>query len=298
MRPVRSQAGRGHWRPGTLLRRGQGHRLGQSGRATLAEADAELQRLAILKKNHADEQYIARRSVRDLPETIVRLTKRIGDLTMDLATLAAHAEDPITIGDRVYGAEDELKALGRVLNTIPDRVHETRRHPLGVYRGLQFGLVLHPQGAPDAYLEGAATRHGQLARDAGPRAFLNALDRLAGSYEAQAATARKDLAIAEGQLRDYQARLGKPFAHEAIWRNSLNSATSSRPACPGQRRSRERTRSARCRDRRADQGPEIRPHHRARPGADQGTQHRHGRGAGHGTHPPPGRGHSRTRAGQ
>jgi putative ATP-dependent endonuclease of the OLD family len=32
---------------------------------------------------------------------------------------------------------------------------------------------------------------------------LNALDRLAGGYEAQAATARKDLTIAEGQLRDY-----------------------------------------------------------------------------------------------
>ena len=29
-----------------------------------------------------------------------------------------------------------------------------------------------------------------------------------------------------------------------------------------------------CRDRRPDQGPEIRPHHRARPGADQGTQRR------------------------
>ena len=43
---------------------------------TLAEADAELQRLAILKKNHADEQYLARRSVRELPETIARLTKR------------------------------------------------------------------------------------------------------------------------------------------------------------------------------------------------------------------------------
>ena len=35
---------------------------------TLAEADAELQRLSVLKKNHADEQYLARRSVRDLPD--------------------------------------------------------------------------------------------------------------------------------------------------------------------------------------------------------------------------------------
>ena len=34
---------------------------------TLAEADAELQRLAVLKKNHADEQFLARRSVRELP---------------------------------------------------------------------------------------------------------------------------------------------------------------------------------------------------------------------------------------
>src|SRR6202034_1536689 len=34
---------------------------------TLAEADAELQRLSVLKKNHADEQFLARRRVRDLP---------------------------------------------------------------------------------------------------------------------------------------------------------------------------------------------------------------------------------------
>ena len=54
-----------------------------------------------------------------------------------------------------------------------------------------------------------------LSRDPGPRAVLNALDRLADTYEAQGATARKDLAIAEGQLRDYQARLGREFTHEA-----------------------------------------------------------------------------------
>ena len=53
-----------------------------------------------------------------------------------------------------------------------------------------------------------------IARDAGARAVLNALDRLADGYEAQAATVRKDLTIAEGQLRDYQARLGQPFAHD------------------------------------------------------------------------------------
>src|SRR5439155_14677998 len=44
---------------------------------TLAEADAELQRLTVLKKNHADEQYLARRNLRTLPETIAGLKQRL-----------------------------------------------------------------------------------------------------------------------------------------------------------------------------------------------------------------------------
>src|SRR4029077_10227638 len=46
---------------------------------TLAEADAELQRLSVLKKNHMDEQYVARRCVRDLPRTIADLSTRLQD---------------------------------------------------------------------------------------------------------------------------------------------------------------------------------------------------------------------------
>ena len=67
---------------------------------TLAEADAELQRLTVLKKNHADEQYLARRSLRELPETIASLSQRLANLTADLDTAKAHADDDITIGDR------------------------------------------------------------------------------------------------------------------------------------------------------------------------------------------------------
>src|SRR2546421_12839644 len=58
---------------------------------TLAEADAELQRLTLLKKQHLDEQYVARRSVRDLPGTITALSERLSKLTTDQATALAHA---------------------------------------------------------------------------------------------------------------------------------------------------------------------------------------------------------------
>src|SRR5262249_29725978 len=83
---------------------------------TLAEADAELQRLTLLKKNHLDEQYVARRSVRDLPATIEALSKRLAALTADQATATAHASDQITIDGHSYSRDDALAALGNRLN--------------------------------------------------------------------------------------------------------------------------------------------------------------------------------------
>src|SRR5437588_2338484 len=82
---------------------------------TLAEADAELQRLTVLKKNHLDEQYVARRSVRELPATIGALSERLSHLTTDQATVAAHAADPITIGGHACSSEDAHRVLAREL---------------------------------------------------------------------------------------------------------------------------------------------------------------------------------------
>ena len=182
---------------------------------TLAEADAELQRLTLLKKNHLDEQYVARRSVRDLPATIASQSERLSKLTADEATATERAADPITIGNRTWSREDAPGVLGSHLEALPRNVRETNRVPLGVYRGLRFGVVLHPQFPPDVFLEGAIARHATLSRDhQGPRAVLNALDRLAIGYGSNRDRVRQDLAIAEAQLRDYQARLGKPFPHD------------------------------------------------------------------------------------
>jgi N12 class adenine-specific DNA methylase/predicted RNA methylase len=183
---------------------------------TLAESDAELGRLAILNRNHGDEQFLARRALRELPDTIARLTQRQADLSADRATAAAHEHDPLAVGDRAYRSDDALAALGRRLDGLPDTVRETRRFPLGRYRGLAFGLVRHPGGATEVFLDGAATRHGMLSRDhRGPRAVLNAVERLAGSYEDQCDATAAELAIAQAQHRDHEARLGRPFAHDA-----------------------------------------------------------------------------------
>ena len=105
-----------------------------------------------------------------------------------------------------------LDRLTARLNTVPDTVRETKRFPLGRYCGLDFGIVLNSGGAADVYLDGAVTRYGMLSRDHhGPRAVLNALERLADSYGGPLATARRDLEIAKAQVRDHEARLDQPF---------------------------------------------------------------------------------------
>ncbi len=183
---------------------------------TLAEADAELQRLNLLKKNHLDEQYVARRSVRDLPGSIASLSDRLSRLRTDMETAKDHVGDPIAIGGRVYPHDDLPAVLSNRLEALPKHSRETTRVPLGTYRGLSLGIVLHPQFPPEVYVEGATVRQSVLSRDHhGPRAVLNALERLAAGYGPESGRVERDLGVAQSQLRDYQGRLGEAFLHEA-----------------------------------------------------------------------------------
>ena len=207
---------------------------------TLAEADAELQRLSTLRKHHTDEQFLARRHVRELPEAIARLRGRLSDLEADSATLRANADAPPVVGERALRRDEVVEVLGGRLDALPELVPGPRRFVLGRFRGLSFGLVVHRDDAPEVFLEGRATREARLSRDAhGPRAVLNALERLAVSYDRRCEELGSELSVAEGQLRDYQARLGAPFPHEAYiaelsgLRDELRralSATTSEPA--------------------------------------------------------------------
>ena len=207
---------------------------------TLAEADAELARLSILRKNHADEQYVARMRLRTLPDTIKRLSDQLAGLTQDHATTRSHAGPSMTIGNHECDGAEMVELLAKRLDALPTAVSERRRVPLGTYRGLRFGLTMHPNSASDLYLEGAASRATMLTREhPGPRAVLNALERLVSGYPSHCESVREDLGIAQGQLRDYESRLGAPFIHEAYLseltglRDRLKMALSGGTAEPG-----------------------------------------------------------------
>lgn len=204
---------------------------------TLAEADAELQRLLILKKNHTDEQYLARRRARELPEIIEQLGARIANLEADLNTAAECDDGLVHLGERAFPVGPASEPLGARLNALPERVQEPRRVPLGTYCGLSFGVILHPQFPSEVFLEGNSTQKRTLSRDhQGPRAVLNALIGLADEYGPHIRAAQQERAIAEGQLRDYRSRLGAPFPHEEYLtrltslRDQLRSALSGTPS--------------------------------------------------------------------
>lgn len=202
---------------------------------TLAEADAELKRLGLLKKNHLDEQYVARLAVRDLPEKISGMKERLAKLDTDGKTIEEQAGTRITIGNTAWSKEDVSAVLGSKLESLPSHARESTRVPIGKFKGLQYGLIIHPLNPPDVFLEGVMTRISGLSKEhQGPRAVLNALERLSTSYNTEAARLSDDVAIYESQLADYRGKLGETFSHDEYFgdltrlRDKLKAALSKR----------------------------------------------------------------------
>ena len=106
---------------------------------------------------------MARKRIKELPEKIELLEKRIAGLGEDIATAHAHENDLVTINGRPRQKEDVQEALAAILKTVPTMVFQPRRIPLGIYRGLKFSLDLSPRENPSVCVEGAATRFLDLS---------------------------------------------------------------------------------------------------------------------------------------
>ena len=121
-----------------------------------------------------------------------------------------HEQSPIQIGERHCLRDEAIDVLKQHLDSVPDRVSQRHRVPLGSFRGLSFGITLSSVTMPPKSTSPERPR----ARTCSPAnimergLILNALDRLVGDYDAECACVARDLAIAQTQLRDYQAQLG------------------------------------------------------------------------------------------
>lgn len=182
---------------------------------TLAETDAELQRLAVLRKNHLDDQYLIRRKLMELPGSIERLGQRLNGLEADFIKATSTDLPEFSIEGHPYAAADITRIIAEKLERLPTQVSSPREFKLGEYSGLEFGLIAHPYGPKQLYLKGNETRVNDLSSDRnGPRAILNALQRMVSSYAERIDDTRQRLSVAEQQVKDYQERSGSKFEQE------------------------------------------------------------------------------------
>ena len=91
-------------------------------------------------------------------------------------------------------------------------------------------------------------RRSPLSRESqGPRAVLNALERLYSGYEPRCEELLRELTLSEGKLRDFEARLGSTFPHEryieelSSVRDELKGALSAPAPAPGEAGPKTRT---------------------------------------------------------
>src|SRR6202034_3893014 len=99
------------------------------------------------------------------------LQKRAAGLETDRATMDGKEGIP------------SQESVGHRLGQMPERVEKSYHTRLGTYRGLECGIILHPLGGTEVYLDGAVRCREQLIRDnPGPRAVLNALERVVDGY--------------------------------------------------------------------------------------------------------------------
>ena len=184
---------------------------------TLAEADAELQRLAILKKNHADEQYLARRSLpraardhRPADQTPGRSLGRPGDRSPPMTAIRS----PSAAGPAAATTHWPPSATA----STPCRRKSAKPNasPSAGIAAWPSAWCCTPAVPPRCSWKEPPPATACFPATIAARGPCSTPS--TGWPTATAANAtprRQDLAIAEGQLRDHEARLGRPFAHDA-----------------------------------------------------------------------------------
>ena len=214
----RRPPGRGHRRPGAVLRRGQGHRLGQPGRA-----DAGRGRRRVAAAGHPEEEPRRRavprppglpRAARDhrpADRTPGRPDGRPGDARRPCRR-SAHHRRPGLPPRRCAGQSSAAAST-----PCPTRSRETSRYPArAAIAAWPSAWCCIPAVPPTCSWK--EPRPGTPCSPATTTARVPCSTPSTGWPTATTANAtprRQDLAIAEGQLRDYEARLGQPFAHDA-----------------------------------------------------------------------------------
>ena len=81
------------------------------------------------------------------------MERRVTGLKTDLATIAWNDGPP------------SMEAVGHKMGQMPEKLEKSYHTRLGTYHGLECGVIVHPSGGTEIYLDGATRSLEQLVRD-------------------------------------------------------------------------------------------------------------------------------------
>jgi N12 class adenine-specific DNA methylase len=163
---------------------------------TLAEIDADLQRLTLLKRSHADDQYRSRQQLKYLPEEIERLTAKASRLEAEYAKVT-----PITEKAR----ERAVERFNATLKVIMASAYGA--HDLGAYRGLE--LIIETSKDEEPEIVGGT--HRLAFRNPAAGSLLNRLDHAIERLPDEVQRERERARLKAVQIEGYRGRVGQMF---------------------------------------------------------------------------------------
>lgn len=181
-----------------------------------AKIDAEVMRLSRLRAEHAESQYTARARVRMMEEDVIRIERNIGGMAQDLKVRQDTHGDNFRMVVSGQKFTERAKAGEALIYLVGGRLHATTPAIVGELAG--FKIEFRPTNAEHLTLLGAAGYPAKVSMS--PVGIIASLEHAVRSIEERIEIRRADLAQTRKNLAELSALVGKPFEHEARYREA------------------------------------------------------------------------------
>jgi N12 class adenine-specific DNA methylase/adenine-specific DNA methylase len=186
--------------------------------------DTEIRKLDQLRAAHLNQQHNIRWQLRSLPDQISSASEALDHLHTDIATRDAHysAEFTMAVGNQTFsgkGAREEAgRALARALLSRRDDYAPRVRATIKGFDILSRDKPAAP--VPDLFIRGAGTYAAHINPD-NPAGTIQSIEHTLRALDKMGEDERHRIEGLGKKLTDYQAQAGRPFEHDARFKQLL-----------------------------------------------------------------------------
>jgi hypothetical protein len=186
--------------------------------------DTEIRKLDQLRAAHLNQQHTIRWQLRSLPDQISSTSEALDHLHTDIATRDAHdsGEFTMTVGNQTFSGKGAREEAGRALaRAVLSRRDDYAPKVRATIRGFEILSRDKPAApVPDLFIRGAGTYAAHINPD-NPSGTIQSIEHTLRALDKIAGDERHRVERLEKTLSDYQAQAGRPFEHDAQFKELL-----------------------------------------------------------------------------